>query len=589
MSSIDLDGIAVFNVLFHNVSPSNTASVNATNLQTLIGIAQGAGGGVILFPSVGTFQIQGPITIGTQATPNATPLVIAGTAQGTQEFPVLLNIMNGGLANNTDLFSVFTAATPGPYGDDDVGGITFQNLHIQYVSAITGSSPATAGIAVHVVNAQNVRVNQCVFFDCPQAVAFDDTLQCSMYECKAQYSNHGDVVPAPACVTVGTAVMGEAGKETLITGCTLLSSNGGVGLLVIGSEHLRVLSTRIDGFFSGIEIFPGQGTGGGHNALRHFFSDVTVYAGAAVGAPTVAGKAVTIMPQGVGALPSNLDVAQIVFSGCAFEPGANFGPGLGLTGSSTGPGVTITPNGGIVDNVRFVSCYSTRWTGPGLAINGGTNIEVQGGMYSGNNLGGSGTQPYGIAIIGPANGVRITGASCVGQYEYIEIGSSHESPPQAVGIFVDQGASDLLIHACDLRGNSQAGLSVHGETGGVTTNVFTRHCDLNGYVTPAAPVVTSGTISNLQVTDCAGYNDQATVLSSPPTPPPVHNVTFSNTTFGYYGPIQFSIWGTTPVSGVTLGAIVTTLTSGTFSLAPNEGASLQYTPATPPKFGVIGQ
>ena len=38
-------------------------------------------------------------------------------------------------------------------------------------------------------------------------------------------------------------------------------------------------------------------------------------------------------------------------------------------------------------------------------------------MYAGNDLGETSAYPYGIAVFGPANGVRIVGASCIGQYQ----------------------------------------------------------------------------------------------------------------------------------------------------------------------------
>jgi hypothetical protein len=62
-------------------------------------------------------------------------------------------------------------------GAKDLGGTTFQNLQIAYISG------STAGAAIHVMGAQNVRVQRVVFTDCPKSVWFEGSLQGSMFEC----------------------------------------------------------------------------------------------------------------------------------------------------------------------------------------------------------------------------------------------------------------------------------------------------------------------------------------------------------------------------------------------------------------------
>ena len=139
------------------MSPTRLASQNAAALQAAISAAQCAGGGVVLIPSVGRYKVQGPITIGTPTVHNPTPLVIAVTAQGKQSAPLLVNQKDDNSPNNTDLFAVYATFNGEDQTDDDIGGITFQNLQIQYVTGSAGI--AASGAAIHVVMGQNVRVN----------------------------------------------------------------------------------------------------------------------------------------------------------------------------------------------------------------------------------------------------------------------------------------------------------------------------------------------------------------------------------------------------------------------------------------------
>ena len=71
-------------------------------------------------------------------------------------------------------------------------------------------------------------------------------------------------------------------------------------------------------------------------------------------------------------------------------------------------------------------------------------------MYAGNNLQEVGSQPYGILVTGAVNGVRIVGASCVGEYRDMWNSGSSDSPIQQTGIYVDSGASDIIIDGCDV-------------------------------------------------------------------------------------------------------------------------------------------
>jgi hypothetical protein len=480
----DLSAIAIFNVLDTSygggMSPTRTGSQNATALQAAINAAQAAGGGMVLIPSINgiPYKIQGTIYIGTTPTPIATPLVFSGTAQGTKDTPLLQKVLDTGQPDNTDLFFVDTNSG----GDKDIGGIIFQNLQIEYISG------ATSGAAIHVAAGQNVRILRSVFQDCPQAVWFRDTLQCSIFECTATY-NHN--TPAPSCIQLGDDASGVAAKEIYIASCTFLASGiGGNGLVIEGAEHIRVMNVRLEGFSQGINITPGAPTSGGQNTLKHHFGNVTVFTYNPSGST---GPAVTIQPLG------SQNVSEIVFAECTFEPSAN--------GVSLGPGVFIDEGayGATVTDIRFVSCRVTRWTGPGIEITSGSNIEIVGGLYAANA---SGSNPSGgsggVSITGPATGIRIVGAACIGTYPYvINQGAPTTPPAQDVGIYIaGAGASNVIIDHCDLTGNSQHAVLI-GSGGLTVSNVFIRNCNANGYGTlPINAIDVVGQVSNVQITAC---------------------------------------------------------------------------------------
>lgn len=529
----------IFNALDYNLLPAalgGTASGNQTALQSAIYAAEAAGGGTVLIPSEldgdVVYPIQGPIYVGSATSPSPVAVIIAGTGQGRQSKPILQ------VAGNGDLFSV----DPGGSGDQHIGGITFQDFSIEY-------NGGTSGTAIHALSGENIRVFRMVFIDTPQAIWFEDTLQCNIFECTVEYTS---ITSNPACITLGNDANGVAAKEVYIGASKFLASmNGGIGLVIQGAEQIRVTDSRIEGFSEGINIVPGAAVSGGHNTLRHHFSQLSVFTGNPSG-PT--GPALTIQPRG----PQN--ISQLVFVDCQFEPAA--------AATSLGPGIYIDEglDGSTIDNVRFVSCHSTRWAGPGIEITSGSNIEINGGFYAGNS---SGSSPSGgaggISITGPAAQIRIVGASCIGSYPYIQIDSINPSPVQDVGIYIaGSGANDVIIDHCDLTGNSENGVLI-GAGGLDVTNVFIRNCNVNGYGSYNDAIDILGEVSNIQVTNCAGYNDQAVPLAT--SAPGVG--TFSALSYNYYGPATFYGAGSSSLTVSTAGH-PTGLANNSFTLAPGQ-------------------
>ena len=103
-------------------------------------------------------------------------------------------------------------------------------------------------------------------------------------------------------------------------------------------------------------------------------------------------------------------------------------------------------------------------------------------------------------------------------------------------------------------------------------------------MSPALGVGTS--LTNLQVTNCPGYNDQAATLR---TSAPANGLNFNATTYGYYGLVAFYVWGGNSVN-VTIDGNATGLASGGFTLSPGESAVLFYNMLLPaPSFVMVGK
>jgi parallel beta-helix repeat protein len=63
--------------------------------------------------------------------------------------------------------------------------------------------------------------------------------------------------------------------------------------------------------------------------------------------------------------------------------------------------------------------------------------------------------------------------TCVGTYEVVTLKRVKSASQQAVGIYVDEGASDVIIVGCDVRENSEYGIYVKGNA----AEVIIGSCD----------------------------------------------------------------------------------------------------------------
>jgi hypothetical protein len=356
-----------------------------------------------------------------------------------------------------------------------------------------------------------------------------------MLECTVTYVNN---TPYPSAVQIGKAHT--SANETNISDCLFLNSSqsppgtGATALEIVAADEVRVDGVLIEGFQQGITVVPTA-----VQAAHLFFADVRVQTTSDSG---TVGAALLVQPQ--SAL-----VAHLQCVGCRFEPDATYGTSY----TSAGVYIDASASGGIIDQVRFVSCYSCTWPGAGMQIIDATNVEILGGCYSCNATlpeSPPTSEQAGIVISDAASGVRIIGAACNNAIE-------------------GQPASQHY------------GVSLLGSGSQIPSNIFIRGCDLVGNLSSAIDVLFGNPV---EVTNCAGYNDQGRVLSttfSGTSPIPIKNVLYQ-----YYGPIAFYLSGGS--LSVAIAGNSTGLTSGGFVLGPGESAEMTWT-TLPSSFLVVGK
>jgi parallel beta-helix repeat protein len=608
------------------MSPSYSAALNQAALQAAVNAAISGGGGIVLIPAEddlipqhhGAYQIQSTGGTGTAAVvipSTAPPLLICGTGQGS----TLL------MENNGDVFDITGA-----------NNIAFQDLTIIYDQ--TNVSAPFTGTAISYMACQNCDLFRVDFTNCQQAVSFTENTAgiantiAYMLDCFVLYDTD---YPKQTCTGVQIA----HAAETFITQCTfrskILTANvesGQVGVSIGDSSYAHLLNLQIENFYTGIELGTGSGT-----AKGSMFTNVRVATVAAV-----AGQGVPVC------LSINPNVYDARFIGCHFQnPPSPPNP--------TGQNIVINPassGNSSIDSVIFDSCTSKTSVDYGLQIVGGQNIQILGGIYSGNTTAGiaitgnaADVQIIGVNCLGPSEGetaqlygiyatagsdiqivasncsgngtslngvgiylnggsvvtniadVRITGSVCnalaagvtTAEQQYgiyvagasgVVIDSCYASNNTSYGLYLGV-VSNVTVSNCDLFGNSVIGLYINGGTtiGKQAQNVFVRSCNITGY-SLANTISFNGNLTNVQVTDCAGYNDQGHLLtSSPPSTSP-----FSGVTYGYHGPVTFYVVGAP--NAISINSNSTNLSLGTFTLGAGESAS--YGVGTPTHFLMIG-
>jgi parallel beta-helix repeat protein len=536
------------------------------------------------------------------------PLLICGTGSTW----LLMQTPPPGPSGGTVLFEVSDGAT-----------VTFQDLTVEFAYSDVPPIASQEGTAFSFRGGANHMLFRVNVINCQYPIALANTTGVSILQCFTEYKEgfSDPYATAPIALQITNAT------QTSVAQC-IMSFNtnsppvSAEGLIVSGSSFTQVNDTQCNGFDVGVTV---QGGPSGTVTIGANFTGCRV---------SSYGTCITVLPA----------VFDVSFVDCSCQAALNWPPPSAMFV----PGISIGASAGEnsqVDTVRFTSCTlvgTTAVSGSafyGLEIASGQNIQINGGSYSGNGDG------AGIAILG-GTAIQINGTNCIGLSTfygiwqlygiYIAAGENiqlvnvncsgtglpgydgtgiyiagsadsvqgvqivgalctapvleYDTPNQEHGIYAS-GASDLTIAGCTLTDSTSDGIylenvtnvtvsscDVSGNAQGIfvgdgSTDVFIRGCNLTPLSTGAAMGFgSSSDLSNVQVTDCAGYNDQptTTILHGPTSTMP--SGIFSGVTYGYYGPTTFYVSG--PQAAINIDGTATGLTSGGFTLAPGEYAEI---------------
>jgi hypothetical protein len=388
-------------------------------------------------------------------------------------------------------------------------GIRFQDIRITYT--VPESLPTTTPVAIRVTSGQNVTCHRMYFNNCFTAMYLDNgSLECGVFDSTIVYNNWGfaDKSDAPGLLFLG-------GAENYVLNCIISQTPGVenvVGIIVSpAGGAIFITNCHISDFTIGIWI-----QAGGTNLARVFGSNVICES---------LTSSLYIVP-----IVDTAQIYQVYFSDCSFGAAND-------SADTSSAGVIIDTDGGgdsQVSDIFLNNCMCYGWSAAGVIINKGQNIVITGGRYGSNKYMSTGA---GISITGTAANVTVNGADLT---------------PVVAGGFPTQPFALSVTAAVN-------GLYVHG-------------CNMTGYPSSTGPVFASSAGSQIEITNCPGYNDQTVEVTASA---PASGARFNGTTYGYYGPTTFYIIGTgitaiKVASSPTATAITTGLLSGAFRLDPGE-------------------
>lgn len=534
------------------IESDTTGAINTPALAAAIAAAiadPGSAGAIVHIPA-GAFNLNAALIISDEADKG---LIITGASGGTQL------IQTSTAISGADIFQIntWTGGT----------GVRFKDLYLSYAAGAGKSGNYAVNVNTsHGAAAENVTCERVYFDNCPGSFRTGSrALQCGLSNCTIDYAN---------TINDQNAVS-FSGSQDFVRGCVIRQSVGnspsGCTAIQINSVTQSFVSdVQISDFQTGIQVTEG--------AAGVFFSNVHIdafYTAVAIAPSTDTGK-----------------IYGIQFSNCHFR--------LQLGGGNPGTsGVTIGTAGGGNSNVAsifFDSCDVIGFGNAGIEIDGGQDIVITGGQYSSNGQSPSSTYlGAGIAVAGGAH-VIISGSDCSGvSYFWQDVDSGGTFGPQPYGIAISggsNGASDILITGCDLNYNSTNGVIVTSVSSNPTQHVYVRDCDAAHYTSYTSAVTVTGNWSDVQVTNCSGYNDQGVLVASIA---PVSGANFSGASLGYFGPVLFGTMGNinAVISEIALQGHNMQVVSGAFTLPPGSTAyaTLTYSggPTFKPAFTVIGQ
>lgn len=459
------------------------------------------------------------IPAGTYPLSDVTNLDFSGLPAGTDPGFIITGAGATTILRQTDVTKdVFSIS-----GATSGKGVRFKDLRIAYDTTTT--TPTTLAAAIRVASGcDNVSCERVYFKDCPQSF-YTESLHCGLFNCTIDYDNFGTGTGS----TVIPTMVNLNGTENYIDSCNISQQSRGdptnpgpigcIGILVANAGGAYyITNTHLAHFTQGIVVRQGP------NLARVFCSNVICESWT---------NALVVQPTG-----SSGKIYQVYCDDCLFAL-------ADASTDSSATGVIIDTSGGANGNVSDIflnNCMVVNWKGPGVQINAGQDIVITGGRYGSNA---AGTNYGGIAITGTAANVTINGADLT---------------PTVPGDSTQPYALSITA--------AVAGLYVRG-------------CNMTGYGTPNVPLYLSSPGTQIEITDCAGYNDQGKIVSTTaPSPSGTQfNGTYSGFSTPYFGPVTFYVRsGTGTITHIKLNGTDTGLTSGTFSVGPGAWkAEIDYT------------
>lgn len=427
----------------------------------------------------------GRVTIPPGVYPLQGTIDISSTSTPGEDFGIII----AGVSGTTELVQNIETITSDVFSLSGFGsgrGVRFEDLRITY--ATTGTTPPSLAAAIRLQSCQNVTCERVYFNNCPQAFVDDNnSLENGLFNCTITYNNFS----ANTSAGVVPTMVNFNGTENYIENCIISQQKqddtmdpgptGCIGVLVVpGGGAYFITNTHISHFTKGIVVNDGP------NLTRVFCSNVICESWS---------NSLIIERTGTHKL------SQVYCDDCMFE----------RTDGSTDPnstGVIIDSNGGndTLGDIFLNNCMCFQWNVAGVQINKGQKIVITGGRY-GSNATNSESTSGGIAITGTAADVTISGADLTPTV----IGDDY--PNQAYAISITAAVNGLYVRGCNMSGSAYT----------------------NG------PLYLSNAGTQIEITDCAGYNDKGTVVSTiAPSPSGTQfNGTYSGFTTPYFGPVTF--------------------------------------------------
>ncbi|HEY6485629.1 MAG TPA: right-handed parallel beta-helix repeat-containing protein, partial [Candidatus Cybelea sp.] len=167
-----------------------------------------------------------------------------------------------------DMFQISSYITQ---NDNNTGGVTFEDIDFVFDPFTT---PQTY-TALHCLpeGVQNLRVNRCVFSDCPQGIWIEQGLQSTITGNTFRYTTNGNQGTSILLGNGGSEGDGGSAKKVYIDGCVFRADQGiggSTALIIKGCDQLRMSDCDIDSYYYGIMIQPGAY---GSNAVHLFFDN----------------------------------------------------------------------------------------------------------------------------------------------------------------------------------------------------------------------------------------------------------------------------------------------------------------------------